>query len=410
MQNGHADGKAVGGGEAIDGVLHGLRVVDLSRVLAGPYCSQMLGDQGAEVIKVEPPTGDDTRVWGPPYMPDGKSAYYTGINRNKKGICVDLSTEKGKQLLCDLLETADVLIENFKAGTMERWGLGYEDTLSERFPHLVHCRITGYGIDGPLGGLPGYDAVLQAYGGLMSVNGEEDQDPLRVGVPIVDLVTGMLAFSGILLALHERVSSGRGQLVDCTLLDTALSLLHPHSASWLADGQIPRRTGSAHPTIAPYDNFATHAGTFFIGAANDRQFKALVEVLGRPDLARDARYATNSDRVVNVDSLRETLAALIWEWDRDELSAALLKAGVPATPVNDVSQALLSPQALHRDMVVELDGYRGVGIPIKLSRSPGSVRQAPPDKGADTHGVLAEAGYDEATIDALIAEGVLRVE
>lgn len=409
MQSERLGGDVVGQKEE-EGVLRGLRVVDLSRVLAGPYCSQMLGDHGAEIIKVEPPAGDDTRVWGPPYMPDGKSAYYTGINRNKKDICVDLSTEKGKQLLFDLLETTDVLIENFKPGTMERWGLGYESTLSARFPRLVHCRITGYGIDGPLGGLPGYDAVLQAYGGLMSVNGEEDQDPLRIGVPIVDLVTGILAFSGILLALHERVSSGRGQLVDCTLLDTALSLLHPHSASWLADGQVPRRTGSAHPTIAPYDNFAMQAGTFFIGAANDRQFKDLVEVLGEPDLARDERYATNSDRVVNVDSLREKLAALIWEWDRDELSAALLEVGVPATPVNDVSQALTSAQALHREMVVELDDYRGVGIPIKLSQSPGSVRAAPPDKGADTYSVLTEAGYDESSIDALIEEGVLVVE
>ena len=394
----------------VGGALRGIRIVDVSAVLAGPYCSQMLGDHGAEVIKVEPPAGDATRLFGPPYMPDGKSAYYTGINRNKKGICVDLSTEKGQQVLVDLLRSADVLIENFKAGTMERWGLGYEDTLSTQFPGLVYCRITGFGTDGPLGGLPAYDAVLQAYGGLMSVNGEADQEPLRVGVPIVDLVTGMLAFSGILLALHERMSSGKGQLVDCTLLDTAISLLHPHSASWLADGQVPRRTGSAHPSIAPYDNFATPAGPFFVGAGSDRQFEALVAVLGRPDLARDERYATNEVRVVHVESLRETLAALIWNWDRDVLGAELLKAGVPAMPVNDVSQAVMSPQALHRQMLVEMEDYRGVGVPIKLSGSPGSVRIPPPAKGADTYSVLTEAGYDPTTIGTLIAQGVLHVD
>jgi crotonobetainyl-CoA:carnitine CoA-transferase CaiB-like acyl-CoA transferase len=387
--------------------LAGLRVLDLSRVLAGPYCAQMLGDHGAEVIKVESPAGDDTRIWGPPYHSDGKSAYYTGINRNKQNLCLDLSTPPGQRVLWRLLERADVVIENFKAGTMARWGFDYRSVLTERFPRLIYCQITGYGSTGPLGGLPGYDAVLQAYGGLMSVNGQPDGDPLRVGVPLVDMVTGMLSFAGVLLALEERHRSGRGQLVDCTLLDSALSLLHPHSSAWLADGQLPRRTGSAHPTIAPYDTFHTKEGLFFVSAANDRQFASLVGVLGQPQLASDIRFASNSDRVVNVAELRCLLAELISEWEPEALGRELLAVGVAASPVNDVAQALTSAQALHRHMVVSSETYRGVGIPIKLDRSPGSVRSEPAHKGADTRAVLEQAGYGEEEIAELVEAGVV---
>lgn len=395
------------GDEDPAGALTGLRVLDLSRVLAGPYCAQLLGDHGAEVIKVESPAGDDTRIWGPPYLPDGKSAYYTGINRNKANLCLDLASSEGRGVLWRLLQQTDVVIDNFKPGTMARWGLDYEEVLADRLPHLIYCRITGYGVDGPLGGLPGYDAVLQAYGGLMSVNGEAAQDPLRVGVPLVDMVTGMLSFSGILLALQERRRSGLGQLVDCTLLDSALSLLHPHSAAWLADGNVPRRTGSAHPTIAPYDTFHTKAGLFFVSAANDRQFTSLVGVLGRPDLAQDARFLDNTKRVVNVAALRGALAALIAEWEPEALGRALLAVGVPASPVNDVALALTSPQAVHREMLVTRGDYRGVGIPIKLDRSPGSVRSAPGEKGADTREVLLAAGYSVPEIAALLDAGVV---
>ncbi len=386
--------------------LAGLRVLDLSRVLAGPYCAQMLGDHGAEVVKVESPAGDDTRIWGPPYYPDGRSAYYTGINRNKANLCLDLSRAEGQQVLWRLLETTDVVIENFKAGTMARWGLDYTSVLADRFPRLIYCQITGYGVTGPLGGLPGYDAVLQAYGGLMSVNGEATGDPLRVGVPLVDMVTGMLSFAAVLLALQERHRSGRGQLVDCTLLDSALSLLHPHSSAWLADGQLPRRTGSAHPTIAPYDTFHTKEGLFFVSAANDRQFAALVKVLGQPELAQEPRFSSNTDRVINVAALREVLAALICEWEPEELGRELLTVGVAASPVHDVAQALTSAQALHREMVVSTGDYTGVGIPIKLSRSPGSVRCEPVDKGADTSAVLERAGYAAEDIARLLRTGV----
>jgi crotonobetainyl-CoA:carnitine CoA-transferase CaiB-like acyl-CoA transferase len=385
--------------------LAGLQVLDLSRVLAGPYCTQMLGDHGAEVVKVESPAGDDTRLWGPPYYPDGRSAYYTGINRNKANLCLDLSSAEGQQVLWRLLEKTDVVVENFKAGTMARWGLDYT-SLADRFPRLIYCQITGYGVTGPLGGLPGYDAVLQAYGGLMSVNGEAAGDPLRVGVPLVDMVTGMLSFAGVLLALQERQRSGRGQLVDCTLLDSALSLLHPHSAAWLADGQLPRRTGSAHPTIAPYDTFHTKQGLFFVSAANDRQFAALVKVLGHPELATEGRFSSNTNRVINVADLREVLASLISEWEPEDLGRELLAVGVAASPVHDVAQALTSAQAVHRQMVVSTGDYTGVGIPIKLSRSPGSVRSEPVHKGADTLTVLERAGYAEEDITRLVEAGI----
>ncbi|WP_214105255.1 CaiB/BaiF CoA transferase family protein [Acrocarpospora catenulata] len=386
--------------------LDGIRVLDLSRVLAGPYCCQLLGDHGADVIKIESPGGDDTRTFGPPYVANGASAYYTGINRNKRNLCLDLSTPRGQSVLRELLAHTDVIVENFKPGTMERWGLGFEEHLAPAFPRLVHCRITGYGVTGPLGGRPGYDAVLQAYSGLMSINGQPDGAPVRLGVPVVDLVTGLHAFGGIMLALHERASSGRGQLVDCALLDTALSLLHPHSASWLADGRVPRRTGSAHPTVAPYDSFTTATGPIFIGAGNDRQFRDLVHVAGRPELADDVRFATNRDRVVNVGALTAELGAVFASWDRDELADRLLRVGVPAAPVNDVAAALSSAQAEHREMVVRLGEYTGVGIPLKLSATPGSVARPPAALGEHTREVLRAFGHDDAEIERLIDDGV----
>ncbi|AXB42523.1 CaiB/BaiF CoA transferase family protein [Amycolatopsis albispora] len=385
--------------------LDGLRVLDLSRVLAGPLCTQMLADHGAEVTKVESPAGDETRGWGPPFLETGVSAYYRNVNRAKRNLVLDLGSARGREVLGTLLSGADVVVENFKAGTLARWGFG-DDELRRRFPSLVHCRITGFGTDGPLGGLPGYDAVLQAYGGLMSVNGEPDGPPLRVGVPVVDMVTGILAFSGILLALRERDASGLGQLVDLTLLDTVISLLHPHSGAWLADGTPGRRTGSAHPSIAPYENFETVDGPFFIGAGNDRQFAALAEVLGMPELASDPRFTSNADRVRNAAVLRAVLGPRIAARRREELAECLLARGVPASPVHDVADALTAPQVRHREMVIDReDGYRGVGIPIKLARTPGQVGAAPRPPGADTRAVLAVAGYSDDEIDSLLADG-----
>ena len=390
------------------GSLRGLRVLDLSRVLAGPLCSQMLADHGATVIKVEPPAGDETRTWGPPFVRDNESAYFAALNRNKQNISLDLTNPQGRAVLGDLLADADILIENYKVGTLARWGLD-DDTIRTRYPRLIHCRITGFGADGPLGGAPGYDAVVQAYSGLISINGEASGPPLRVGVPIVDMLTGVFAFSGVLLAVIERGQSGRGQLVDCTLLDSAISLLHPHSASWFVTGKDPARSGSAHPSIAPYDVFHVGGQDFFIGAGNDRQFRQLCDELGVAELAQDARFATNPDRVRNIAELRPVLAEALAPRDPEELSVALLRRGVPASPVHSITQALTNPQVRQRDMVVSMDGYQGVGIPIKLDRTPGSVRSLPRPLGADTDAVLASIGYVPELITQLVAAGVVHV-
>ncbi|OXH91494.1 hypothetical protein CA831_06745, partial [Burkholderia multivorans] len=261
--------------EASRGALDGLKVVDLSRVLGGPYCTQALADHGATVIKIEPPGGDETRGWGPPFAGD-TAWYFLGVNRNKEGLALDLSRDEGRAILWRLLEDADVLVENFKPGTLARWGMDYARDLQPRFPRLIHCAVTGFGADGPLGGLPGYDAVIQAMAGLMSVNGERDGDATRIGLPIVDMVTGLNALAGILLALAEREKSGRGQSVDIALYDCGVSLLHPHLPNFFGSARVPERSGNAHPNIAPYDSYRTATVPIFLAVGNDRQFARLV--------------------------------------------------------------------------------------------------------------------------------------
>lgn len=360
------------GNTALDGV----RIVDLSRVLSGPYSTQILGDHGAHVIKVEPPTGDETRTWGPPFVGD-VAAYYQGINRNKLGAWLDLSTPLGRENLMRLLADADVLVENFKWGTMEKWGLGF-DVLSERFPRLIHCRVSGFGGDGPLGGMPGYDAAIQAMSGIMSVNGDAAGAPTRVGVPIVDMVTGMNATIGILLALQERVRSGRGQFIDVALFDCALSILHPHTPNYFAAGQTPARTGNAHPNITPYDIFPTASDPIFLAVGNDRQFHKLCEQLGAPQLASEVRYATNGERCAHRDELRVELTELLRQHEGQALAERLIRAGVPCSSVLSIPQALEHPHTAHRQMVVKRGDYTGVASPIKLSRTPASYRMPPP--------------------------------
>ncbi|MBM7459511.1 CaiB/BaiF CoA transferase family protein [Rhodococcus coprophilus] len=388
------------------GVLAGLRVLDLSRVLAGPYTAQTLADHGAEVIKVEAPTGDETRGWGPPFDEGGQSsAYYAGLNHSKENICLDLRTDTGRDVLRHLLDGADVVIENFKAGTMARWGFDYETVLAEADPRLVYCRITGFGVDGPMGGLPGYDAVLQSFGGLMSVNGYPDGTPLRVGVPIVDIVTSHMAVSGILLALTERDRSGRGQLVDIALLDAVISLLHPHASNWISSGKVPQRTGDFHPTVVPYQVFAARDGDFFVSAANDRQFRSLVTALGAPELATDPRFVSNGVRSQHRDELAALLGDRIAQWNRDDLAAELERAGVAASPVHTVDQALTAPQTVHRGLFLDTVDYRGLGVPIKLGRtSTRTPRRAVP-RGSDTEAVLDAMGYCADDIGALRTGG-----
>lgn len=389
------------------GALAGLKIIDLSRVLGGPYCSQALADHGAEVIKLEPLSGDETRGWGPPFEGDDAS-YFRGINRNKQGIAVDLSRPEGLELLMQLLEGADVLIENFKPGTLQRWGIGFEEVLSPRFPALIHCGISGFGADGPLGGLPGYDAVIQAMAGLMSVNGEGEGGPLRIGLPIVDMVTGLNALAGILLALNERQRSGRGQSLDISLYDCGVSLLHPHLPNYFASGKTPQRTGNAHPNIAPYDSYRTAGEPIFLAVGNDRQFARLCQELGASELLEDPRFADNGQRSVNREALKQRLEHYLAAHDGAGLAPRLIGLGVPCGSIATVDQVVAHPHTRHRGLLVELDGYRGIGSPVKLSRTPASYRTAPPTLGQDTRAVLQGLGLDESTIAKLLASGVVR--
>jgi crotonobetainyl-CoA:carnitine CoA-transferase CaiB-like acyl-CoA transferase len=298
-------------------------------------------------------------------------------------------------------------VENFKAGTMQRWGLGYDEVLAARFPRLVYCRITGFGTDGPMGGLPGYDAVVQAYAGLMGLNGERGRGPVKIPMPLVDLTTGMLAHGGILTALYERGHSGRGQLVDLSLLDAALSLLHPQGTNFLFDGEEPQRLGTSHPNVAPYETFETPQGQLFIGGGNDRQFRALCTYLGAAELAEDPRFAHNADRLAHRAELSALLQELMSKRDLTDMAADMLDHGVPASMVRSLAEVFDDPQVKHRELIVEQDSYRGIGLPVKLGRTPGSVRTTPALVGRDTVAVLAAAGYGDAEITTLLAEGVV---
>jgi crotonobetainyl-CoA:carnitine CoA-transferase CaiB-like acyl-CoA transferase len=363
-----------------EGALAGITVIDLSRVLGGPYCTQILGDHGADVLKIEPPQGDETRGWGQPVEGGEASAYFQGVNRNKRGAVLDLTDPDAREILLGLLEGADVLVENFKPGTMGAWGLGAAH-LADRFPRLIHCRVSGFGADGPLGGLPGYDAAVQAMVGLLSVNGEAGGAPLRLGVPVVDLATGLNAVIGILLALQERTRSGRGQFVDVALFDCGVSMLHPHSANFLMSGLVPEQSGNDHPNITPYGVFRTGAGEIFLAVGNDRQFRKLCEMLEAPTLAQEARYLTNNDRTRQRAELAGELERLLARFEAESLADKLIRGGVPCSPILSVPQALALAHTAHRELVVRKDGYAAVGAPIKLSRTPASYRRLPPKFG-----------------------------
>ena len=392
-----------------DGALTGVRVIDLTRVLGGPYCTQILADHGADVIKLEPPQGDETRDWGPPFR-DGESAYFQGVNRNKRSVGLDLAQEDGRQVLLRLLDDTDVLIENFKAGTLEKWGLGYSKVLEKKFPRLVHCCITGFGADGPLGAFPGYDAVVQAMSGMMSVNGSPESGPVRVGTPMVDMGTGLNAAIAVLMALYERDRSGRGQFLDVTLYDSAISLLHPQAPNWLMSGQAPVITGNAHPNVYPYDCFETSTKPVFLAIGNDRQFERLCSALGAPELADDPAFRSNADRSTNRADLKTRLDSLMAVTDGEELCNRLLRQGVPAGPIYAIPDVMTHPHTLHRAMRVGIDAYEATGIPIKLTRTPGAVRTPPPLYGNAARMVLAEAGFSETEIEDLLAKGVVLEE
>ena len=387
------------------GALAGLKVIDLSRVLGGPFAGQILGDHGAEVIKVEPPAGDETRGWGPPFH-DGTAAYFEGLNRNKRAIALDLGRAEGREVLLRLLDGADVLLENFKVGTLEKWGLGYDEVLAERFPRLIHCRVSGFGADGPLGALPGYDAILQAMGGIMSVNGSQKTGAMRVGLPVVDMATGLNAVIGIMMALVHRGATGRGQFVESALYDSAIQLMHPHAPNFFRSGKLPKLTGNDHPNISPYSAYRTATRPVYLAVGNNGQFARLCAEIGIPEVAQDARFATNADRVINREALREVLEAALADKDGAEIGERLIRAGVPAGPIQSVGEALEHPHTAHRGMVVDVGDYRGLGAPAKPAATPASYRLPPPRFAEHREAVLREAGFTEAEIAALAASGI----
>ncbi|MGH7118226.1 MAG: CaiB/BaiF CoA transferase family protein [Acetobacteraceae bacterium] len=404
------EGPGVQGVAAPGAALSGLKVIDLSRVLGGPFCTMILADHGADVIKFEPPQGDDTRDWGPPFTEEGgerTASYFIGINRNKRSVALDLRKPEARAVLLALLAGADVLVENFKPGTMERWGLGYAADLVPRFPRLIHCRISGFGASGPLGGLPGYDAIIQAMTGLMSVNGDPTTGPLRLGTPVVDLATGLFSAVGILMALIERARSGLGQFLDMALYDCGMALLHPQAANFFMSGKRPVPLGNAHPNIAPYDKFRTRTCEIFVAIGNDAQFARLVREIGRPELAADQRFQGNATRVANRAALAAELAATLVEQDGYALAERLIRAGLPVGPVLGVDEATTAPHSAERGMVTRLGTYVGLGTPIKFSRTPGGTHRPPPRFGEHTTEVLAEHGFEAAEIAALRAEGAV---
>lgn len=391
------------------GALSGLKIIDLSRVLGGPYCSQVLADHGADVIKIEPPQGDEVRDWGPPFH-DGDAAYFIGVNRNKRGMALDLTRPEGRDVLLRLLEDADMLLENYKPGTMEKWGLGYHDVLCERFPRLIHCRISGFGSDGPLGGFPGYDAIVQAMAGWFSVNGEQGGEPTRLGVAMVDMGTGLYSAVALLMALYERQRSGLGQYIDMTLYDCAVSLMHPHIVNYNMSGTVPVATGNAHPNISPYETFRTRTVDIFIGAGNNRAFARLCAELDAPELLEDLRFASNASRVENRAPLKAEIESRLMKIDGSEFSEKLLAAGLPSGPIYNVAQVVAHPHTRHRQMFIQQGWYQMTGIPIKFSRTPGSVRQLPPAFSEHSKNILADAGFDGGQIDDLTASGVVPLQ
>lgn len=371
--------------------LAGVKVLDLSRILAGPSATQLLGDLGADVVKVERPNeGDDTRKWGPPYIhdtdgnPTNESAYYLSANRNKRSIAIDMATEEGRALIHQLLEQADVLVENYKVGGLARYGLSYEQ-LKDRYPGLIYCSITGFGQTGPYAERPGYDFLIQGMGGIMSLTGEPEGQPMKVGVGIADVMTGMYATVGILAALHHRAASGEGQHIDVSLLDSQIAWLVNGATNYLADGALPKRLGNGHPNIVPYQVFDTADSPMILAVGNDGQFARFCEVAGVADLASDPRFKTNSARIANRIDVCELVAQALKQRRRADWLAALEAAGVPCGPVNNLEDVFNDPHVKARGAEIRMpclwarDGHlRLLANPLKLSTTPAIYRNPPP--------------------------------
>jgi formyl-CoA transferase len=391
--------------------LNGIRVLDLSRVLAGPYCTMVLGDLGAEVIKVEPPEGDETRGWGPPFA-GGESAYYLCVNRNKRDIIVNLKTEEGKNILRDLALTSDVLVENFRPGTLKKFGLDYE-TLRVLNPRLIYCSISGFGQTGSLCDKPGYDFMIQAMGGIMSVTGEPDGEPMKTGVAIADLFAGQNAAIAILAALQARGQTQLGQHLDISLFESELGWLANVASNYLVSGKLPKRYGNAHANIVPYQSFKAGDGWLVVAVGNDKQFEILCAEIGKPELAKDSRFATNSLRVENRDVLIDLLKP-VFETKTVNEWLALLEDKFPCGPINNFEQVFSMPHVKERGMLVNMkhptiNDLTLVGSPLKMSETPVEYRLPPPLMGEHTDFILQELlGYSSAEINKLRTSEAIR--
>jgi succinate---hydroxymethylglutarate CoA-transferase len=397
--------------DAANGPLAGTRVVDLTRILAGPLCTMMLGDMGAEVIKVEPPDkGDDTRGWGPPFVA-GEAAYFLGVNRNKRSLTLNMAVPAGQKILAGLVEKADVLIDNFRIGTLEKWGFT-DAWFAQHAPRLVRCSITGYGSSGPKAALPGYDFILQAESGLMSICGPADGGPTKYGVAIVDVCTGMLACNSILAALNARGRTGKGQKVEVSLYESSLAMLVNVAANVLVTGKGGGRFGNGHPSIVPYTTYAAADAMMALAVGNDTQFAKTAAVLGHPEWAQDARFATNRARVEHRELIDGLIGQALAADEVDSWLAKLKAVGVPCGRINTVAQALDDPHTAARRMVETvphptIGELKMLGIPFKFSDTPAAVRRPPPLLGEHTDEVLGELGMDAAAIAKLRGEKVV---
>jgi formyl-CoA transferase len=395
--------------------LQNIRILDITRALAGPYCTMMLGDLGADVIKVERPvSGDESRGWGPPFVGEpygpypGESAYFIAANRNKRSITVNIQSPQGQEIIRRLAGVSDVLVENYRTGDLDKLGLGYGD-LHRLYPKLIYCSISGYGRTGPYAERPGYDAILQAEGGMMSITGPVDGPPSRVGVPIIDITAGMFAATAILAALRARDLTGEGQLVDISLFDAHIALLTNVASNYLVGGKPPRRLGNAHPNLAPYEAFTARDGWFVLGVANERQWETLCDLLGATALKTDPRFINNGMRVANREALVQELNQIFSRRSVDEWLTDIAKAGLPCGPINSIPQVFAHPQTQARQMTLETSHptagtVKLTGFPYKFSETPAEIHAPPPTLGQHTEETLSTLlGYSPAEIEALKA-------